>query len=85
MTSVSAGRTHLHALQEVVGEGSEVSQGCEAHHEDHEHDGQLEVGVQGSCKDLGGCQCQGQHQHYAVPEPQLWPVSTLSRFAFPSM
>lgn len=49
--------THLHALQEIVGKGSEVSMGCEAHHEDHEHDGQLEVGVQSGCKDLGGCQC----------------------------
>lgn len=66
---------YLHALQQWVCEGSEVCQCSDADHQDHQHDGQLEVGVEGSGQDLGGCQQQGEVEHHAVPKAELRPAS----------
>ncbi len=46
----------------------------QADHQDDQHDGELEEGIQGSGKHLGCCQAQGLSQNYALPEPEPWPV-----------
>ena len=43
---------YLHSLGDGFFEGAEVTQHCETNHEDHEHDGELEVGVEGGGKNL---------------------------------
>ena len=48
--------------------------GSQSQDENEQHDGQLEVGVQGNGKHLGSCQQKGDGQHNTVPEPQLWPA-----------
>ena len=66
----------LHALGEGLFKGLVVCQHSDAHHQHHQHDSQLEVGVQGCCKHLGCCQSQRLQQHYAVPEPEPVPAAT---------
>ena len=84
-TNKRRSRTDVHALQQVINKWPEVCKGCDAKHEDHEHDGQLEVGVQGGCEDLGCCQGQCQDEDHTVPEPQLRPAGrqNLLFFSFP--
>ena len=50
--------------------GLGVGQRQAAHHEDNQHDGQLEECVQGIGKHLCCCQAQGLNQYHTLPEPE---------------
>ena len=46
--------THLHALQQRIYEGLEMSQNSKADKQDHEHNAELEEGAESNCEDLCG-------------------------------
>lgn len=79
--------TDLHLLKQIVQERPKMSKCNHSNHENHQHDGQLEVCVQCSGKDLRGCQHESQAQDHAVPEPQVRPAVDHGEhiFMFPVM
>lgn len=70
---------HLNMLRHAFSERADVGQHSEANEQDHEHDAQLEVAVQGGSQHLRASQREGLQQHKRVPEPQTAPAAPSSK------
>lgn len=64
----------LHSLHQPIFEWLQLSQGGDVDDQYRQHDGELEVGINGCCKHLGSSQAQGEVEHHCVPEAQPGPA-----------
>ena len=69
-------RACLYALRQDSLEGSQVGEQHQAHKEDHQHNAQLEVCIQGCGKHLSQGQKECLAQNKTIPEPVWRPAKS---------